>query len=77
MANPYKTLGIARKPLSCVIYHISSETATNDFINWFKRDVLELSPFFRTTKNPNLKYNLYAGSKWSKRVGLGTDILFA
>jgi hypothetical protein len=75
LKNPAKTLGIARRPLSAIVFHVNSELAQKDFVDWFKRDVLELSPFFRTTKNPQLKFNVFTGSPRSRRAGLGTDLV--
>ena len=77
LKNAAKTLGIARRPLSAIVFHVNSELAQKDFVDWFKRDVLELSPFFRTTKNPQLKFNVFTGSPRSRRAGLGTDLIWA
>lgn len=75
LSNPAKTLGIARRPLSAIVFHVNTELAERDFVYWFKKDVLQLSPFFRTTKNPKLKFNVYVGSPRSRRSGLGTDLV--
>ena len=75
LKNPSKTLGLARRPLSAIIFHVKSELAEKDFVDWFKRDVLYYSPFFRTTKNPLLKFNVFTGSPRSRRAGLGTDLV--
>lgn len=77
LKNPSKTLGLARRPLSAIIFHVKSDLAEKDFVDWFKRDVLYYSPFFRTTKNPLLKFNVFTGSPRSRRAGLGTDLCFA
>ena len=75
LSNPARTLGIARRPLSAIVFHVNTELAERDFVYWFKKDVLQLSPFFRTTKNPKLKFNVYVGSPRSRRSGLGTDLV--
>ena len=56
-------------------FKVNTELAERDFVYWFKKDVLQLSPFFRTTKNPKLKFNVYVGSPRSRRSGLGTDLV--
>ena len=74
MRNPSRTLGLAPKPLSCVIFHRSEETAVKEFKNWFK-DVLEYSPFFKNTKNNALNFRLItSGPRGSG--GLGSDVIF-
>ena len=36
LANPAKTLGLARKPLSAVIFHINTELANKDFVYFLR-----------------------------------------
>lgn len=75
MKNPSVTLGLTPKPLSAVIMHRSEETADVEFRRWFKYDVLEKSPFFRTTTNDNMKFKVItSGPRGS--AGLGSDVIF-
>lgn len=75
MRNPSKTLGLTPKPFSAVIFHRSEETADKEFKRWFLRDVMNESPFFRNTFNPNLKFNIItAGPRGAG--GLGSDVIF-
>ena len=75
MKNPSKTLGLTPKPLSAVIYHRNEETAEKEFKHWFLRDVMNKSPFFKKTFNPNLKFNIITGGPRSNS-GIGTDALY-
>ena len=75
MKNPYRTLGIAPKPLTYLIGHRNEETAYTEFVKFFKDDILVRSPFFKNNPAVNFKYkfttNGYLGS-----FGIGSDVLF-
>lgn len=75
MKNPSKTLGLAPKPLSAVIFHRSEETAQVEFARWFKYSLFQDSPFFKNTKNDALKFKIItSGPRGSG--GLGSDVVF-
>lgn len=74
MTNPYKTFGLAQKPMSAVIFHKSEETAIKEFKYWFERDVLVKSPFFKNIPNrPDFKI-ITSGPRGGG--GLGSDVIF-
>jgi hypothetical protein len=73
MKNPSRTLGLAPKPFSAVIYHRDEKVAYKEFRNWFVYDVLEKSPFFKTIK-PNFKFQVLTSGPMSQ-AGLGSDVL--
>lgn len=75
MKNPSKTLGLAPKPLSAVMFHRQEETAKIEFARWFKDEVLYHSPFFRNTKNENLRFKLITSGPRGGG-GLGSDCIF-
>ena len=75
MKNPSKTLGLTPKPFSAIIYHRNEETAEKEFKHWFLRDVMNDSPFFRSTYNPNLKFNVLCNGPRSN-AGIGTDAIY-
>lgn len=74
MENPSKTLRLTPKPLSCVVFHRSEESAIKEFKYWFMREVLEYSPFFKTIHNPNLKFNVITSGPRGTG-GLGSDVI--
>lgn len=75
MKNPSKTLGLSPKPLSAIIFHRQEETAKTEFKDWFNYELLHNSPFFRNTKNDNLKFKvLTSGPRGGG--GLGSDLIF-
>lgn len=74
MKNPSRCLGLAPKPLSAIIFHKSEEVARLEFKNWFK-NVLEFSPFFKTTKNDALKFKLITSGPRGAGA-LGADTVF-
>lgn len=73
MKNPSKTLGLSPKPLSAVVFHRQEETAKTEFKDWFLYDVLTKSPFFRNTKNDNLKFKIITSGPRGGG-GLGSDV---
>lgn len=74
MKNPSRTLKLSPKPFSAVIFHRSEETAIIEFKNWFNREVLEFSPFFKNI-TPNFKFKIITSGPRGGG-GLGSDVVF-
>ena len=74
MKNPYKNLGLAPKILSAVLIHRNEDTIIKEEKDWFDKDVLLNSPFFKNTK-PNFKFRIVTGGPRSSG-GIGTDAIF-
>lgn len=74
MKNPSRTLHLSPKPFSAVIFHRSEETATVEFKNWFNREVLEFSPFFKNIQ-PNFKFKIITSGPRGGG-GLGSDVIY-
>lgn len=73
MKNPSKTLHLAPKPFSAVIYHRDEKVAYKEFRNWFVYSALEKCPFFHNTK-PKFEFNILTAGPMSA-VGLGSDVI--
>ena len=74
MSNPYKTFGLAPKPMSFVVFHKSEETADVEFKRWFTEEVLRDSPFFKNIPN---RHNIKIKTSGPRGVGgLGSDVIF-
>ena len=76
MRNPSKTLGLTPKPFSFQILHRHEPTADAEFKRWFYKEMLEKSPYFNKTFNPNLKLNIITGGSRSGDAAIGTDLIF-
>jgi hypothetical protein len=73
LKNPSVSLGLAPKVLSALVVHKNELTAEKEFLNFYK-SVKENTPFFRNTKNPNLKFQVYCSGPLSNR-SIGTDLI--
>ena len=76
MRNPSKTLGLTPKPLTFMILHRHEPVGDLEFKKWFYRELMEKSPYFKNTFNPNLKLNIITGGPRSGDAGIGTDLIF-
>lgn len=76
MRNPSKTLGLTPKPLTFLILHRHEPVGDLEFKKWFYRELMEKSPYFKNTFNPNLKLNIITGGPRSGDAGIGTDLIF-
>lgn len=74
MESPYKTFGLAPKPMSFVIYHRNEETAVVEFKRWLEREVMEKSPFFKNLPNQHNIKVITSGPL--SAGGLGADVIF-
>lgn len=74
MESPYKTFGLAPKPMSFVIYHRNEETAVVEFKRWLERDVKGKSPFFKNLPNEHNIKVITSGPL--SAGGLGADVIF-
>lgn len=75
MKSPYKTLGIVEKPLSFLVAHRKEESAIVETKDWLLKDVLNYSPFFKTTR-PNFKYKVITSGPLGS-MGIGNDLIFS
>lgn len=75
MINPSRTLGLAKKPLSFVIVGRQEEMVTREFKYWFKYEVLEKSPFFRSVK-PRFNLQIFTSGPTGGNSGLGSDVIY-
>ena len=72
LKDPWKTMGLARKPLSFVIYHRDENIADLEFKR-FHRQVLDESPFFKKL-GKSVQVNVLTSGPLAAR-GLGSDTL--
>ena len=72
LKDPWKTMGLARKPLSFVIYHRDENIADLEFKR-FHMNATQDSPFFKTNSK-NLKIQVLTSGYMSQR-GLGSDVI--
>ena len=73
LKDPWKTMGLARKPLSFVIYHRDENIADLEFKR-FHLNAIQDSPFFKANSK-NLKVQVLTSGYMSQR-GLGSDVIF-
>lgn len=75
MLNPWRTFGLAPKPISFLVMHRDADIADLEFYRWMKENVLLKSPFFKNLPNKhNLKIQI-GGPR--SAGGLGSDVIFA
>nr|DAV87218.1 MAG TPA: terminase [Caudoviricetes sp.] len=73
LRDPYKTFGLAPKPMAYVVYHKDETAAIKEFANFYK-EALEKSPFFRDPpRTPNTRV-ITSGPLAAR--GLGSDVIF-